>query len=147
MRCYDALPVNSMVQRRSKNVTRKYMLWNNRSLIWLWAARTTDAWWLDPKFSIAKKQFPKPKLKILAFCWKNALVMQNHGPGIQSEKFWADCTSKNTPKYLTNYSADLPNWPKFLGYLKKLSLTFRSLWWAALPARDLWNYCSWPLRL
>jgi hypothetical protein len=45
--------------------------------------------------------------------------MQNHGPGIQSDEIWADDTSKITPKYLKTYSADLPNHPTYLVYLKK----------------------------
>jgi hypothetical protein len=44
-------------------------------------------------------------------CRKNGLVMQNHGLGIHSDK--------NTLKYLKTYSADLPNQPKYLEYLKK----------------------------
>ena len=36
--------------------------------------------------------------------------MQNHGLGIATQ---------NTLKYLATYSADLPNWPQYLGYLKK----------------------------
>ena len=45
--------------------------------------------------------------------------MQNHELGIHSDKIWAESTAKNTLKYLTTYSADLPNLPKYLGYLKK----------------------------
>ena len=53
--------------------------------------------------------------------------MQNHGLGIHIDKIWADSTTKNTLIYLKTYSADLPNWPKYLGYLKKkLSLGVRS---------------------
>ena len=36
--------------------------------------------------------------------------------------------TKNTLEYLTTYSADLPNWPKYLGCLKKISLGVRSPW-------------------
>ena len=35
------------------------------------------------------------------------------------DKSWVDSTTKNTLKYLTTYSADLPNQPKYLGCLKK----------------------------
>ena len=53
--------------------------------------------------------------------------MQNHRLGIHSDKIWADSTTKNTLKYHTTASADLPNRLKYLGYLKKkLSLGVRS---------------------
>ena len=45
--------------------------------------------------------------------------MQNHRLGIQSDKIWADSTTKNTTTYLTTYSTNLPNRRKYLGYLKK----------------------------
>ena len=59
--------------------------------------------------------------EILAFCRKNSWVMQNHTLGIRFDKIRADSSSQNTLKYLTTYSADLPNLPKYLGYLKKSS--------------------------
>ena len=36
-------------------------------------------------------------------------LMKNHGLEIHSDKIWADIATKNTLKYLTTYSADLPN--------------------------------------
>ena len=53
--------------------------------------------------------------------------MKNHGLEIHSDKIWADIATKNTLKYLTTYSADLPNWPKYLGYLKKNKLSLVSV--------------------
>jgi len=47
--------------------------------------------------------------------------MQNYGLQIPSDKIWADSTIKNTLKYLKTFLADLPNRPKYLGYLKKSS--------------------------
>ena len=38
-------------------------------------------------------------MKIIAFCRKNGLVMQNQGLGIHSDKIWADSSTKNTLKY------------------------------------------------
>ena len=44
----------------------------------------------------------------------------NHGLGIHSDKILADSSNtKNTLKYLTTYSAGLPNGPKYLEYLKR----------------------------
>ena len=40
--------------------------------------------------------------------------MHNYGLGIHSDNIWPDITTKNTLKYLTTYSADLPN-RKYLG--------------------------------
>ena len=34
---------------------------------------------------------------------------------------WADNATQNTLKYITTYLANLPNWPKYLGYLNKSS--------------------------
>ena len=52
--------------------------------------------------------------------------MQNHGLEIHCDKIRADSATNNTLKYLTTYSAEMPNRPKYLGYLKKLSLGVRS---------------------
>ena len=49
------------------------------------------------------------------FAEKNGWVMQNHGLGINSEKIWAESSTKNTLKYLTTYLANLPNRPNHLG--------------------------------
>ena len=37
--------------------------------------------------------------------------MQNQGLGMHSEKIWTN---------ITTYFADLPNWPKYLEYLKTI---------------------------
>ena len=58
-------------------------------------------------------------MKILAFCRKNGWVMQNQWLGIHINKIWAYSTTPNPLKYLTTYSAALPNWPEYLEYLKK----------------------------
>ena len=50
--------------------------------------------------------------------------MQNQRKGIHSNKI---ITTKYNIKYLTTYSANLPNQQKYLGYLKKLSLGVCSL--------------------
>ena len=65
------------------------------------------------------KKNPVKCMKTLAFCKKNGWVMQNHQLGIQSDKIWENSTTQNTLKYLTTYCADPPNWPKYLGHLKK----------------------------
>ena len=81
----------------------------------------TYAWWLDPKFSTSQSQIENSVkcMKILASFRKNVWVMQNLRLGIQSDKIWADSTTQSTLKYLAIYSADMPNWPRYLGYLKK----------------------------
>ena len=56
-----------------------------------------DAWWLDPKFAtpqdliISQSQIENPLkcMKILDFCRKSGLVMQNHVLGIHGDKIWA----------------------------------------------------------
>ena len=46
---------------------------------------------LQPKsISQSKIENPVKYMKILAFCWKNGWVLQNHGLGIHSDKIWAD---------------------------------------------------------
>ena len=45
--------------------------------------------------------------------------MQNQELGRHSDKIWADSTTQKTLRYLTIYSVDLPNLPKYLRYLKK----------------------------
>ena len=44
--------------------------------------------------------------------------MKNYGLGIHNDKIWEDNATENTLKYFTIYLADLPNWTKYLGYLK-----------------------------
>ena len=48
------------------------------------------------------------------FFRKIGLEMQNH-------ERWQNLSRKYYLKYLNNYSSDLPNQPKYLGYLKKSS--------------------------
>ena len=45
--------------------------------------------------------------------------MQSQGLGIHSNKISEDSTTKNTLKYLKTYLAHLPNWSKYLRYLKE----------------------------
>ena len=40
-------------------------------------------------------------MKILAFCKKRGLVMQNYGLELHRDKIWVDSTTKNTLEYLT----------------------------------------------
>ena len=82
--------------------------------------RTTDTW-LDPKFSKAQSHIPIPNRKFCKLYEHFSFFRKNHGLGIHSDKTWADTSTKNTLKYITTYSADLPNRLKYLGYLKKTS--------------------------
>ena len=73
--------------------------------------------------------FPKANRKsckiyeILSFCRKNDFVMQNHRLGIPN---WADSTTKNTLKYLTNVGRSAQSAKIFGIFVKKLSLGVRS---------------------
>ena len=69
--------------------------------------------------------------------------MQNHEPGIRSHKIWADGRSKNTPKYLTNHSANLPNLPNLPKYLKCLKKALIECPCSVVSSIA----CSWPLKL
>ena len=63
-------------------------------------------------------------MKILAFRKKIVWVIQNLRLGIQSDKIWVDSSAQSsTLKYLTIYSADMPN---FGIILKKISLGVRN---------------------
>ena len=40
----------------------------------------------------------------------------NQRQEMHSDKVWTDITTQNTFKYHQTYLANLPNWPKYLGY-------------------------------
>ena len=52
-------------------------------------------------------------MKIVAFCKKKGLLIQNLRLGIHIDQIWADSITKNTLKYLTTYMVDLPNRRKY----------------------------------
>ena len=69
--------------------------------------------------------------------------MQNYGLELHFDKIWADSTTKNTLKYLTTYTFDLPYRPKYLGYLIiKISLGVRLVQMKTLKSPFEMN---WPL--
>ena len=56
-------------------------------------SRITDTSWLDSKFTTAQVKDPSKCMQTLTFFRKNGFVMQNHEPGIHSDKIWAESTT------------------------------------------------------
>ena len=94
------LPLKNTKKRENKDMNE----WIHR----LWTVPPMDIWWLDPEFFTAQKHITIPNRKFCKMYENLALVMQDYGLLIHSDKIWA------------NYYRKYPRIPlNYLGYLKK----------------------------